>query len=512
MSKRSRQFKKKFRRHLATYLKIAGVVVVLGVVIWVALQPEENVNTPSWDGTKSALMGVSYDETYEEAMEMIAAGKKKDARELMDKMAPLSEGRIKPRGYALAHIWMAKDLLGGFRPKFLNTFPLEARHGTPSKVPYTLPKEEKSQLAQRHLEHAISLDPELGEAPLALSAVWIARGKRASAMEVMIRAIAHKEHPHPELQVPFSNLLTYAGDDLEMEDKAWYSLTVLGRSVAGTSRENAGERMEYALNALILKKYDNVASVIRKMERDFSNAKRFPHAVASIHGLKVAVAYRKAVLLASDAASKSESEANTAYEAVVNALGEVLTIDPGNISVINALSTLAKSQPELQERIKGILGKSAQTKPSSSGTTTGGSAARSHLLLSALSGSDAKVAKKHLEAAVLSSPDDADALIGLAGLLIKEPQPDFARVGKLATDAIDSKKRQGAAKIDPDYYRIQGEALLASGKWEPSIVSLETVLSTHPDQKSIHQLLAKAYQAAGQLELAQKHQAKATGK
>jgi len=504
MSKRSRKFKKRIRKHIATYLKVVGVVAVFTVVVWVALQPEKNVNTPSWDGTKSALMGVSYDEKYEEAMALVASGKKRDARVLMDKMAPLSEGRIKPRGYALAHVWMAKDLLGGFKSDFLNTFPLDARRGKSSKIPYTLPKEKTLLLAQWHLEHAISLNPELGEAPLALSAVWIARGKRASAVEVMIRAIADQEYPHPELQIPFSNLLTYAGDDLAMEDKAWHSLTVLGRSVAGASRENAGERVEYALNALILKKYDNVVSVIRKMERDFSNAKRFPHAEASIEGMKVSVPYRKAVLLSGVAASRSESEANLAYKAVVNTLGEVLAIDPNNVSAINALSTLAKSQPELQGMIKGILGKSTQTKQSS----MGGAAARSHLILSNLTGNDVKEAKKHMEAAVLSSPDDADVLIGLAGLLIKEPQPDFARVGKLATDAIHAKKVQGQVKIDPDYYRIQGEAFLALGKWEPAIASLEVALPNHPDSKRMHRLLAKAYEAADQPELAMRHKAK----
>ncbi len=447
---------------------------------------------------------------------MKEAGDGAEAGALMVQLAPLSEGTIQPRGYAQAHLWMAKHYLGAFTPEFLQVFPLNATEGKPSEVPITLQEEDKTFRAQRHLEHAIALAPELGDAPLLLSAVWMARGKRAAALEVLIRAIAHPTDPHPELQVSLSNLLTYEGDDLAMEEKAWLSLTVLGRKVSKShARDDFYQRMEYALNALILKKFEMVASVLRKMERDFSNSEKFPQAAGSIAGLRMAVLYRQAVMVSVEAAGQSGAGAASMRMKLVEALGKVLEVQPDHLSVINALSSLLKANPELGAEIKELIEKAAQaSRPAGSVSgdqkdavrSEGASAAKSHLILSALTDGDAEKTKKHLEAALQSTPNDPDVLMGLASLLSKEEKPDHSRVVKLSTDAIQLKNAQSGGHAGPDDYLIQGRALLALGQWQPSIIALEKALSSHPDQRLMHQLLAKAYRGAGRPKLAKMHE------
>jgi len=109
--------------------------------------------------------------------------------------------------------------------------------------------------------------------------------------------------------------------------------------------------------------------------------------------------------------------------------------------------------------------------------------------------------RKLLEEAVVSDPQNAEAILQLTQVLLAEESPDYLRVEQMIRKAL----RSCDAIYHADLYHRLGEVQVHHQKWQKAIVSLERSLSKASDQSSVHQLLAEAYGAIGQADIAAQH-------
>ena len=110
--------------------------------------------------------------------------------------------------------------------------------------------------------------------------------------------------------------------------------------------------------------------------------------------------------------------------------------------------------------------------------------------------------RKLLEDAVSSDPGNAEAILQLTQVLLAEENPDHSRVEQMIRKAL----RSCDQIYHPDLYHRLGEVQVHHEDWQAAIVSLEKALSEASGKQSVHQLLATAYRAIGQADIAQQHQ------
>jgi predicted Zn-dependent protease len=97
------------------------------------------------------------------------------------------------------------------------------------------------------------------------------------------------------------------------------------------------------------------------------------------------------------------------------------------------------------------------------------------------------------------SPANPVAWNNLAWVCLQSTPAEIAR----ARSAVER-----AVQLDPDNYQFRatrGQVLARQQEWQLAIVDLELALNVLPENSSIRQALAEAYEATGQSELAEIH-------
>ncbi|MCP5534616.1 MAG: hypothetical protein H7A51_00090 [Akkermansiaceae bacterium] len=498
MPRLKRQLRQHWERKKYVYFRVIIIVVALVAVIWGATVMVEQEGEHK-DVVK-ALSGTP-EEKYQQALDVAHGGDLEQARVMMLRLARLSDSADEPLGYGKAHLWVAKDILPQFKPDFLWAFP-----GIGGGDNVRLGKDDKVNMAQRHLEHAVALLPDSEEAVVLLAGAMLAQGRRNQSLDVLMHAIGHPVSPHPGLHAPLAHVLTKQGDDLALKERAWHLFSSLGQDAGLGRRSDLAERVQYVLSALILKKYENADIAIRRLEARFPLRKMADGGLRMADGgesgvseagqvmaLRMAYHYHRAVSLFAEV----RSDPSMGYQKVVDELEQVLLIQPELGPAIDAMSFIAIQEPGQQQRVQRIL----QQLSSKQAVLSHQAKSKIALALARLAPESAGSGRVHLEAAIAEDPDNAEAMLQLIELLVRENEPDYQYIGKLAEKVLrgcqPSQRAQANLMLGLSQARLK--------RWTDAIVSLEKALPGQVDKNRVHRLLAEAYGALGKTGIAAEH-------
>ena len=488
-----KKFKRKFKRYYQYKLQRYNWVWITLIIIIVAFWGASKIIDATQDHDEARLMRVDTPEiSYKKALDLEAKGDVSGCKELMLKLASLSGSSADPRGYAPAHVWMAKHLLGKFIPHSLTQHPFAESPKESAGSEKLFKSHENILQAQKHLEYAVNLDPKLKDPPLLLAELYLAQNDRNKAVNFLISKIAHSEHPHPELHIPLANALAFPGDDTALEEKAWHSLTVLGKEISLSNHGADSKRVEYILNALVLKKFDNARAAARRIARG-AHVSDSPEGQSVAKGVNMAIHYHQAIAFMDVGHQQSD------YTKVVEELGKALSEQPDNSLLLDVLMSLSKAQPSLRDAVKKIIKQSELESTQSSREIR----AKRYLLLSLLSEKDLEMAIKYAEQSVDLKPDDVDGVTQLALLLCRVKEPDYVKIKNTIKRVIP--KGHKVRNAHSEQYFVYGYTLTKLKRWGEAIVALEKALPGSSDPKKVHALLAQAYEGAGKKLLASGH-------
>ena len=499
---RSKRKRKKIQRHLklyrSTYLSLLLIIsssVIIMVLANMLIKEESRYKT-----TVKKLVG-SPEQRYKKALSLVIEGDDKQAWVMMFNLARLGDSAENPLGYGKAHLWVANDKLSHFKSDFIWQFPGLDQRG---ESMLALPEDEETAKIQLHLSHAVALNPELEKAYPLWAATLVSQGKRNQAVEVLMDAVGHEDQPHPQLQVALAHVLAMKGNDLELKGRMLYLFDTLGRTTRHSRGTDISGRITYILSAIILRRYEIADNALQILESRFatnrannsepqSSKKASP--AQQVKALRMAYHYSRAIA----AFEKLPSGAVSGFTEMTDELEQVLRAKPDCESAIEALSYIAERDPSQKVRIKGILQKVLAASKASRGSK---SQSQVNISLATLDPAASEDRRRLLEQAVKSDPQNADAILKLAQVLLAEDEPDYARVEQMIRKSL----RSCDAIYHADLNHRLGEVQVHFQKWQPAIVSLERSLSKASDQGAVHQLLAKAYAAIGQSDIAEQHQ------
>ena len=501
---RPKRTKNKFKRHWRerkqTYLSVCLVVGALTIVLWLAnfLIVEESQHKQ----VVRAMTGTP-DNRYKEALELAAEGDIKQARVAMGRLARLSESAERPLGYGKSHLWVAADKLSHFDPDFIWSFPgLDGAQGMKMR----LPKDEKTLTIQRHLAHAVGLNPELKRAVVLWAATLVAQGERNQAVEVLMKAIAHPDKPHPDLHVPLAHILAMKGNDLELQQMAWHLFESLGKRVRYRGADIT-ERISYTISTIILKKYENADIAVRMLEASLPSNRRQERdlmdaeaelLIKRIKALRMAYHYHKAIVGFMELGSNPTPPQ---YVQVVDELEQVVLMAPDCQPAIAALSHIAGKNTAQTSRVKGIL-EGVLTAAKIQGSQAQSQAqSQVNISLAKLSPKVQGSSRKFLEDAVSANPENGEAVLQLVRLLAADDEPDHQRIEKLVKQSL----KTCAPQFRADLNHQLGEVHVNNENWNDAIIVLERSLAKATDKRRVHALLAEAYSAVGQAGMAEGH-------
>lgn len=499
---RSKRKRKKLRQHLrnykSTYWSVILIVTSAAVIMVLAnmLIKEEG----RYRDTVRQLAGTPK-ERYERALGLVIEGDMEQARTMMFNLARLGDDAKNPLGYGKAHLWVAEDKLTHFNPAFIWKFP---GIGDRQEEFIALPQDEETEKIQLHLAHAVAKNPELEKAVSLWAATLASQGERNQAIEVLMDAIDHPKHPHPNLHAPLAHILSMEGNDLELRDRTLYLFTELGRTTRYSRDKNIEGRITYILCAIILQRYDIADNALQILETRFplqgnsnesQHDKAYDRAAQQVRALRMAYHYHQAIAAFKEAQSNNASS----YEKTVDALEQVVLVYPECDSAIAALSYIADKDSNQGGRIAKML-KDVSSKAASQPDSQ--TQARVNISLAKLASGQTQDRLKLLEDAVSSDPGNTEAIIQLAGVLLTEDQPDYPRVEQMVRQALRDSDRVYRA----DLYHYLGAVQVHQKDWGAAIVSLEKSLSKATAKEEVHRLLATAYAGIGQPDIAREHQ------
>ena len=294
MAKVIRKIKNWFEFYGRTAAIVLVIVAVIVAGVWHASTTNEGVVQDDFgDASLSELAHEVSNLSYEDGLRLLAEEDLVKGRAVMQRLAPLNLASKTAQGNAMAHLWMAQDLLAGKAFGFLNVCPFEAAGGKHLASPLLLAKGDLTARCQRHLESAVALDPKLVEATILLAEVMMAQNQRNEGIALIHQSIA--AHAQIDLSIQLANLLAYAGDDVGLEEASWHAFATLGREVTGRKRGDLGVRLNYIIYALVLKQSALAESAIGKFERDFGEGNE-----ELVKSLKVSQWYFRAIHLLSE--------------------------------------------------------------------------------------------------------------------------------------------------------------------------------------------------------------------
>ena len=479
------------------------LLIVVSAVIVMTLANMLIKEESRYKTTVKELVG-SPEQRYKKALSLLMEGDDKQAGIMMFNLARLADSAENPLGYGKAHLWVANDKLSHFNRDFIWKFPgLDQRGGSI----LALPEDEETATIQLHLAHAAALNPELEKASSLWAATLASQGKRNQAVEVLLNAIGHENKPHPQLHIPLANVLAMKGNDLELKDRMLYLFDSLGRTTRHSRGADVSDRITYILSAIILKRYDIADNALQILESRFAtnranSANRAEQESSSkgspaeqVRALRMAYHYHRAIA----AFQELPAGAASGFDKTLDELEQVVRTQPDCEAAIAALSYIADRDASQKERVKTVLQEVLSAASVSRGSK---SQSQANISLATLDSATTQDRRKLLEQAVISDSRNADAILQLTQDLLAEESPDYSRVEQMIKKAL----KTCDAVYHADLHHRLGQVQLHYKKWQLAIVSLERSMSEASDKGAVHQLLAVAYAAIGQSDMAAQHQ------
>lgn len=472
---------------------LAIVLVIMAVVsvgVWHASQPEEIAQDDFGDTTISDVAHEVSNLGYADGMQLLASGDEAKGRAVMQRLAPLNQGSKVAKGNAKAHLWMAIDLLREKKTGFLGGFPVAAAGGKKLSPPMSLDDDTLTARVQRHLESAEALDPTLDKAMILLAELHLAKGQRNEAIEGLFSSLATAEGANLNLAVYLANALAYKGDELGLEESVWHAFATLGQEVTSKKRSDINARVEYLLDAMVLKQFDLAEIGIGKFERDFSESENGAKLVSS---LRASFAYMQAVaLLGNDEVDLVK---------VTDFLIAAHSNQPGRLELVAALKTMVAHDSSLKAQVQAGLGAVSKVLEAEAPTE----AAAMHLFLAELA---PEKAQYYIERAQQLTPENAELVALWVDYQLNEQSVDYPELLK----AIATASKQTNLNQHERYmlHFSNGKILAASSQWQAALESLEQALAVQDDtqskkSKELHKLLGECYKSLGLEIIADEH-------
>lgn len=500
MAKKRKNISKRVKRYLrdngSKIFRIALVIGVLVVALYFAVWFDNEGDRGGSYSASGAGPVVSSAEQYELALGLLENGKTQEARDKMQVIAPLGESSINKRGHAPAHLWLARDLLGGFNASFLNGLPVNYLKEGKSDLPANYVSNDRSKKAIKHLEHAIAIDNKMPDSSMLLAGLYLLENRRSDAVDVLVAAIGNEENPQAELLIPLAVVMTYEGDELEIEENALLGIDRVRRELSIRSRNKLSSQLTYLAHALVIKNFDVVNLVARRLAVS-AGSRDDGGRVASQVGS--AVDFWKALFL-----EQSPSESAASPNHVVKYLVESYSKDRSSPVLTRALQDLLGAYPEVKPEMKELLEKM----PSSTDGESGSVPSEFFMLLDKLGAGAELPRKDYLEKAIKSDPQNLSAYFALIEYHLTQNEPDYGKARSLV-DEINSDPAM-LRLLEPDHFRIVGKLYIHEGKWEEAVMALEKALATTGNKKEIHELLSIAYGKLGKQDISQMHSSLAT--
>lgn len=371
------------------------------------------------------------------------------ARRLMSDLAPMPSS-----GYSPAHFWIAKQLL-------------EAKsQGSPVKIDEVI----------HHLEESLKSSDSRQQAHEWLGQLYLAK-------EDLDQAATHLEEAaqrRPELYLPLAEIHARQKDDVRLL-RVLKQASEYFRGRVEQDENDIEARVSWARVKLIGEDYEEAENIL--LGGLASDDRRLREALTLVY---VAMADQYASDNGRDLAER------------LALLKKALHYTPNHPGTLDRLATFVRQSGPEADAARAIL---------KDLLASGQVPATVHLVLGSVAAAEGKwnEARLHLEQAYRADRRLPAVLNNLAWALTNSDPPELNRALSLADAALE------LAPSHPEIRATRGRILARLGRWHDAISDLEMALGVLPDRAGLHDVLAEAYTALGDEELANRHRELAGG-
>jgi tetratricopeptide (TPR) repeat protein len=352
-------------------------------------------------------------------------------------------------GYAPAHIYLAQTILA-----------------SPNPPPAAI------EVAQRHLQRALTVDPNDADANEMLGRIYVSQKNFAQAREHFRKA----EPSRKEVGLLLADLAQQQGDEVEATRIADEVIKYYQPRAMKAEPEDTAPRLHWARATLIRKDYPTAINILDAGYRQ-SGKSGYRLLMGTVYA-----EWLKAVT------KQNPNDWNKRFEL----LQQGLSCAPQNDELLRELIQLSHFEGTRGETArKAINGLLAQGK----------SAASLHFILGldAWQRGQENLAQEHITLAYEMLPNAPMVVNNMAMLLCMGPEPDLPRALKLIQSVLEK------IPNDPHFRDTRGQIYFQLKRWREAVADLEFALVQLPPTHRLHTNLAEAYQQLGMPELAAEH-------
>jgi tetratricopeptide (TPR) repeat protein len=394
---------------------------------------------------KIQQLGVQVEKAlFDSAVTLAAEGKHYEAYQQMKRLA--DESNLVP-----AKLWVADALLGG-------------------RVP--LPDQAASKLAAAYIDQILATEPDNVGARLLKAEIYRTQGEASRAIQLL----APLSRQYISAYTRIAQIERARGDFLAAESAIEMVLKHFQRRFDQGVNLSATEYRDWSQANMMNRDYAKMEEVANQGLAHYPDNGQLRHSIVELYKLVF------------DGLTASSGDAELRFRLIKTAH----RLEPDDASLLDRLAALVgdPSLPrEALERVTGELEKESNL-PASVHAALGTVAFRQR---------DFATARRHFEAAAQKRPDAASVTNNLAWLLSNTEPLDLEKALALASQAVE---------LAPDvatYRETRGQILLKLGRWSDSVVDLQAALNGMPDDSTIHESLATAYEKLGNTDLARAH-------
>lgn len=391
---------------------------------------------------------------YRVALQLAHGGRLTQARQLMQEIAPPGE-----RGFAPAHTWLAIDMLSR-SPK---------KEGDGAQ-----PLNEKEQaVLMSHLSQAVGWEGS-GSALLVIYADLLMRqGKQQQALDVMAKAV----QKNPRLRGSLAMMAK--GRNKKLAEETTVDAVKSLKATIDAGKATAETYVE--LTALQLAD-ENYKTALETARTGLNTVGRDNDRLKMLCSEALRLMYRQSI-----------RKTDKGIELNLGLLDAAMKEYPSNPNLSVEIAMLTDMGVEAPPALKALMEEQL---------ANGHATALAHLLLANQQLKEGRLAEAipHLELSLKQAPNHPITLNNLALALALTDDSQFERAEELIDKAIS---------VNPgnaEFYDSQGEIRLLAGRPLDAIDSLEKAIGIDPSRRHTHELMVKAYRAAGSEDMAVVHE------
>jgi tetratricopeptide (TPR) repeat protein len=382
---------------------------------------------------------------FELALAKAGLGRDKEASTIFASVAPLE----KP-GYLPAHLFLAQALL-------MRT------NATPQDI----------KTAERHLVHALSLDPRFLGANELLAQVYIREGHWELACQRLLEVVAVQ----PEAALLLAVVFKARGDGASARSWAERASRFHREKVEASKLDLPKHRLAWAEALVLLEDLPAAFDVLEK-GWNLSASKDYAAPMGDVcAGWVMALVKSKPADL----------------DARIEIIQKGLKYAPQNELLLRQLVDLSKLEGPEAQTARDALTKSL---------AEGKSSAVIHfaLGLDAWQHGQPDLARQHFALSYESAPQMPDVANNMAMILAVGTPTDLSRALAIIQSTLEK------FPDNPNFRETRGEILVKLGRWQEAVVDLEFALPKLGTRRNTHAALAAAYAGLGSQDLALQHQ------